>query len=130
MGRGLSPLQRRILQLAHDNRTAGRSKRGTPDVYAAEIYAEVYGFQPLPGADVRNPARQTFSREQIGAQEYHAAAAAVSRALRRLADRGLLTRHGGAGAGAGARLTEAGLEEAAAQGSDGVVPGPPLRVEG
>jgi hypothetical protein len=113
MGRGLSPLQRRILQLAHDNREAGRSKRrGTADVYAAEIYAEVYGFPTLPGADVRNPARQTFSREQIGAQEYHAAAASVSRALRRLADRGLLTRHDGAGAGA--RLTKAGREEAAA----------------
>lgn len=114
MGRGLSPLQRRILQLAHHNREAGRSKRrSTADVYAAEIYAEVYGFPALPGADPRNPAHQTFSKEQIGAQEYHAAAASVSRALRRLAERGLLTRHGGPGAGAGGRLTKTGREEAA-----------------
>ncbi|MFD5493375.1 winged-helix domain-containing protein [Streptomyces sp. NPDC127091] len=113
MGRGLSPLQRRILQLAHDNREAGRSKRGTADVYTAEVFAMVYGFPTLPGADVRDPSRQTFSREEIGTKAYDTAAAAVSRALRRLEERGLLTRQGGAGAGAGARLTKAGRQEAA-----------------
>lgn len=108
MGRGLSPLQRHILLLAHDNREAGRSGQG-PDIHTAEIIATVYGFPVPSGRDPRDSRHQTFSREEIGTQAYGAAAAAVSRTLRRLEERGLLTRH----TRAGGRLTEAGHQTAA-----------------
>ena len=102
MGRGLSPLQRWILQKT--------SERGL--LYYAEICAEFYGW-PLAhhiyrygdGSHPRQQPReeegerqgglipfggQYFSRQAIGLHEYRRVRATVSRAVKRLASRGLL----------------------------------------
>ncbi|MFI1962414.1 hypothetical protein ACH46L_31760 [Streptomyces althioticus] len=123
MGRGLSPLQRQILLIAEENRRARRRRGGRADVYTAEVYARVYGFEPMPGRDPRDPSTETFSHEQIGASAYNRAAASVSRALRRLEERGLLTRE----PRAGGRLTPAGQRQAAALIADDSPGAPPAQ---
>jgi hypothetical protein len=82
----LSKLQRSILTLAYERRDRDRP------LYYAEILAEVFDFPVSYYADslAENPGSQHFSRERIGAGRYDAAQASLSRAVRRLADRGLV----------------------------------------
>ena len=80
MGRGLSPLQKRIMELAERN--------GGGFVYAYQVLVEVYGF---PMARAGRIGGIHFNLREVGRQ-YHSSTVAVSRAFTRLADRGLAER--------------------------------------
>ena len=120
MGRGLSELQRTALAIAYRNRQAGGvSDRNTVDAYYAEIMAEHYGFTPHPRVDLHSPGRQHFSRSKIGPERYDAAKAALSRAMKRLEERGLVVVAQGANSHwSGIELTDAGVQAATQQERD------------
>lgn len=80
MGRGLSPLQLRIMELAERN--------GGGFVYAYQVLADVYGF---PLARRGRYGGIHFNRREIGSR-YYSGTVAVSRAFTRLATRGLAER--------------------------------------
>lgn len=80
MGRGLSLLQQRILDLAD------QADSGT--VYAFEVLVDVYGF---PLARRGRVGGIHFDRRQIG-RRYFSGTVAVSRAFNRIACRGLADR--------------------------------------
>lgn len=81
MGRGLSPLQRTILTLADEH----------PRLLAARVLLEYYGFDANNGwRDPDKLGQQHFQVHPSHRAAFHAAYAAVSRATRRLVDRGLL----------------------------------------
>jgi hypothetical protein len=112
---GLSPLQRTILVLAYDNwEREGRTTRSEGcDCYYYEVLQRVWGFENrwahLPH---RTPERWHFRQRQIPYGRYNAALASLSRAVRRLAQRGLVTRHRGTswrGTWAGVKLTVVGV---------------------
>ncbi len=113
----LSRLQRSILELAYVNRVAeGRhSESSGADLYFYELMVACFGFPTPPRrygeTDRRRvPGSQRFSRRQIGAARYDAAQASVSRAVRRLEDRGLVVRLCGAVSHwSGLSLSPAGL---------------------
>ena len=94
MGRGLSPLQNKILDLA--------CARAPGKLYLYEILWHVYGFSEqatVPKArtyDNKVVSGHRFSEADIGTKTYHAAYSAASRAVRRLEDRGLVKRVWGA----------------------------------
>ena len=146
MGRGLSPLQKTVLRLALDNRVAEgdpaaraarrAARRGFTqtaaqlaesthpvDVYRALADYYEWGHRAVwPWSErvvkTRKPGGWTFSRDSVGAAQYNAGQAAVSRALRRLEDRGLITVRVGVHARwTGANLTEAGVLAAEALSS-------------
>ncbi len=90
------------------------------DLYSYEVLADFFGFSEMPRVQcngepckLRNPeGKRTagdkhFNVEKIGKARYNAAQAAVSRAFKRLAERGLLF-HGYAGV----HLTKSGFIEA------------------
>jgi hypothetical protein len=82
MGRGLSELQRYIL--------AEAAERDRLD--HAEILAGYFGWQGRPGRNHSSRVGQGgFSRAGIGEQIYRKVMATLSRACRRLAQRGLVT---------------------------------------
>ena len=124
MGRGLSELQKSIVTLAL--RSYEPNRTGGADLYYSEIFAEVYQWQPtlspLRGkpstymgyqSDGRRPGSQHFSKAAIGAKTYNSAQAAVSRAVTRLWNRGLVTPVIGARSRwSGLNLTETGAKAA------------------
>src|SRR5579863_1637444 len=88
---GLSRLQRWMLERAAMNRAA--EQRNDPsrgaDLYYAEVLAGFYGFQSH--YSIRgNPGSHHFRPHEIGRGKYNAACAAISRAAKRLAERGLV----------------------------------------
>lgn len=89
----LSKLQKTILALAAEAREQ-RHGNGV-DVYYSQILAEAFGFphkcDRYPHVPCRWVGGQHFSRTEIGERRYDAAAASVSRAVRRLEQRGLVT---------------------------------------
>jgi hypothetical protein len=104
MGRGLSELQKTILRIAWRNREAERRHDGSGggDVVYAEVLAEHYGWHPsrcrlqAPSYEKEDEERRTFgsqhfAKEIIGERVYNAAHAALTRAMTRLATRGLVT---------------------------------------
>ena len=106
MGRGLSDVQRTILQVALRNREAERRGEASAgaDVYAYEILAAHWGWRPVHAplreggadsltAELRTPLEAHYSRDAIGARAYDAAMSSLVRALRRLEERGLVLRH-------------------------------------
>jgi len=115
MGRGLSDLQQTILTLALDNRRTGKHAAVfvTDDLYACEILAAYFGWDPEPGWNGEpkplGPFRPHFSMDRIGERSYRAATAAVSRSLSRLKRRGLVRSRLD-----GISLTDAGLQQAEA----------------
>jgi len=126
MGRGLSHLQRIALEHALANRTRERRtgyERAGADVYHYEILAAAYGWEPThaplraeSGAEHRTPLAWHFSPSAIGRAVYEAATTATTRALRRLEERGLVTRRAGREgprSWSGADLTPAGAALAA-----------------
>lgn len=113
MGRGLSPLQRCILNLAVRIRKCRTAdwKPDVDDVLRAEVMTHFYGFQPTIescGLATDKPYGRgglkvhlrgwhgycyrgfVFSVPEIGDRRYKAAGASIARALRRLAERGLI----------------------------------------
>lgn len=106
----LSKMQRAILAMAHSRR--GQSRRNNVELYYAEILCEWFGFPSR--TDPRRPGDQHFSRAEIGPQVYDAAQASLSRAVRRLEARGLVTvYHGVYCRWAGLALTDEGVRTAA-----------------
>jgi hypothetical protein len=121
MGRGLSPLQRFILV------EAGRR----PRLYYADVLSHFYGFRTRRGAkltyyqdhdldtpstwrdggELLSPGTQRFDPKEIGERRYRSALAALSRACRRLRERGLVhCRRGQYSHWAGVELTDKGRE--------------------
>jgi hypothetical protein len=94
---GLSKLQRWILDHAYQNRLAEHrdEKSKGADLYYGEVLAGFYGFAY---EHPRNPEMDTrdvfyghvFQPDVIGRSRYNAAQAAVSRAMTRLEQRGLV----------------------------------------
>lgn len=87
MGRGLSDLQDTILRMALANRDVGRFDGA--DVYDAEVLARYFGWDGIPTSHDRGP---RFSVGAIGPGRYRSARASLSRAMGRLALRGLVIR--------------------------------------
>jgi hypothetical protein len=89
MGRGLSDLQRWILEKA-----ASQKK-----LHPAEVLAGYFGWEPdhkWPWRGQIEPAErprgQNFSRRRIGSAKYRSTMASLSRSIRRLEERGFVTR--------------------------------------
>jgi hypothetical protein len=84
MGRGLSGLQRYILR-----ETARRER-----LHPADILAGFFGWPTL--GPLRPEGERcrglNFDREEVGPERYNASMASLSRAIRRLEDRGLIER--------------------------------------
>jgi hypothetical protein len=105
MGRGLSPLQQQILRLAWEREQPTPGRRPAHRIlYSQEILVRLYHWPITYGQ--REPGRERglafhyawhFQPGVIGVERYHATLVAVSRSLRRLHARGLLTqrRYGG-----------------------------------
>ena len=83
MGRGLSELQKNILQLAY-------TKQGS--ILARDILAEVYGFPTVNNIKSKEVGALVFSRKAIGEKRYQSASVSVAKAFNRLAARGLAHR--------------------------------------
>lgn len=105
MGRGLSPLQTVMLQIAWQQRPSRQPSPDAPwglaDIYAQDLYVRHYGWpitygRWLPGGTRGLGVGQSyhFAPATIGERPYRTVSAAVSRAFHRLARRGLLTRRG------------------------------------
>jgi hypothetical protein len=116
MGRGLSPLQKKILLMAYQNRTIKERKQGV-DLRYPDVLREWWGWEPVLWPRWEKGERcdaisRHFSKRQIGEREYRSAEASLSRAVGRLAERGLVYRARLFGHGV-VDLTEEGTEVAA-----------------
>jgi len=97
-GSKLSKLQRWILTHAHKNRVAEHRDLGADgaDLFYGQVLAGFYQFPRTAPWEIwepwqkTRPVAQTFSACEIGQAKYNAAHAAVSRALERLRQRGLI----------------------------------------
>jgi hypothetical protein len=87
MGKGLSPLQRTILEIALENRRSGNTGFGRREAYHSEVFERYFGWQPRNDCKRRY---QRFTVSAIGEQRYRTAHASVSRAFKRLERRGLI----------------------------------------
>jgi hypothetical protein len=140
MARGLSQLQRQILALAYRNRCERLERAatldpeshqyrvltrgvGSVDLYHAEALRDIFGW-PVRSFSWRwdggRPTwGQNFSKRRIGERRYRSGQASLSRAVRRLEERGLVERHGVRGMMenlSGLTLTQRGVEEASQGG--------------
>ena len=117
----LSKLQKAILQMAWCNRQA-HPDRGAAygcDLFTTQILIEFYGF-PTNRSEEGHWLKggQNFNVSEIGEQQYRAGRAAVSRALARLEDRGLVVRVQGEYRNwSGVNLTEEGIALVSSEGS-------------
>ena len=98
MSRGLSELQKNILQMAYTNQGS---------ILVRDILAEVYGF-PAAVTNIRGKraGALVFSRKAIGEKRYQSASVSVAKAFNRLAARGLVRRE----YNKGITLTKEGIE--------------------
>jgi hypothetical protein len=117
----LSGLQRTVLALALANRETEGRDTDTPgaDVTYAEILVAFYRWEPTSPLRRSDGSRvyggQKFPKAEIGARPYAAALAAVSRAVKRLDDRGLVAALVSTRAHwSGAKLTDQGVQVARA----------------
>ncbi len=122
MGRGLSDLQKKLLTMAYERRH--QSDKCDIDLFTHEALSELYDFedwkaewymQTWQHQEGRGLARggHHFDVQSIGKNRYSAAHAAVSRAFKRLEQRGLVTRYYGAySQWTGIKLTDGGLHVA------------------
>lgn len=98
MGRGLSTLQNTLITLAYERRLKAEEPGVYPDLTAHAAIVKVYGFPEAQGwyidrsGKLRGHDFAYFDPELIGRERYQAAAAAVSRAITRLVERGLARR--------------------------------------
>jgi hypothetical protein len=119
MGRGLSELQKTILRRALSNKEReGRSfdEESGADVFVNEIAADAFGWD-LPAHFYDSPKGERWSHYfkslQYSDEERNRVHAATSRALKRLAARGLgYVAHGAHRRWCGFNLTPAGVEAA------------------
>lgn len=92
MGRGLSDLQRAILVVALRFRPRRlESEHWVVDAFTFELLEEGFGWKSLPDSKFGG---RHFDKGKIGVEAYEAAHAALSRAIRRLEERGLVKRIG------------------------------------
>ncbi len=111
MGRGLSELQKTILNMAYRKRARGYN---LGNVTNREVLIEVYNFPfHSPSADTTSGTPQIFFRKEIGINRYCSASVAVVKAFNRLVKRGLAQRD----SNYGILLTEAGVKTAVALAS-------------
>ena len=117
----MSELQKTILRLALTN-CERRDRITGADVYYREVLADYFGFADHRAVNrrgsetIRANFGQSFNRKAIGSRRYQAAQAALSRAMRRLARRGLVTcLTGEHSRWSGANLTDCGIEVARTQ---------------
>ncbi len=104
MGRGLSELQKEILRMA--------KAKGPKILLQAEILSQMAGWEPDYDPS-KNPGMSLFDRHEIGAERYAGTRASLSRAIRRLEERGLIEQTGRMiRKGSGLRLTEKGRQTA------------------
>jgi hypothetical protein len=90
MGKGLSELQKSILEMAYRNR-GGFSKFG--DIRNYEVLERFYNFPvhpPKPSHESGSP--QRFNRQEIGLNRYRAACVSTVKAFDRLVKRGFAER--------------------------------------
>ena len=83
MIRGLSELQKNILQLAYRNQG---------NILARDVLSEVYGFPTVTNIRDKRAGALVFSRKVIGKKRYQSASVSVAKAFNRLAARGLAHR--------------------------------------
>ena len=103
----LSKLQRFMLEKARENHIDADRAPDQPDgadLYTSEVLAGFYGFKPRAISGSRHP-RGAVQRTIANASQIRTAEAAISRAARRLEERGLIVRCTGTGNSAGIRLT-------------------------
>lgn len=111
---GLSPLQQTILRIAYDNRRQEGRTAQSPgaDCYYYEVVQQVWKFENRwAGMAQRTQERWHFRQRPLGAR-YRAALVSVSRSVRRLVERGLVTHQRGKawrGTWAGVKLTDGGV---------------------
>jgi hypothetical protein len=86
MGRGLSPLQRWILQALQDEDMVS---------YADICVGYFQWTSPAPPFSWLNPGYQHFSVADIGPKRYRSTYVSISRSCQRLARRGLVEWHSG-----------------------------------
>ncbi len=106
----LSKLQKFMLDKARENRAnEGRTcdQHGGADLYTWEVLAGFYGFETRQPKDGHRPLHGNVRRTSHNAAHIRCAEAAISRAARRLEERGLIVRCGGTSKSAGVRLTSA-----------------------
>jgi hypothetical protein len=121
----LSALQKQILSLALKNReTENRTEdaQSGADLYYSEILVSVYGFEPIESLRTRDGRRKSFGKKfdvgAIGKDRYNSAMAAISRAVLRLDQRGLVTAlRGTFSRWSGCDLTDDGVRTANTVGS-------------
>ncbi len=89
MGKGLSELQKKILEMAYKNRNRGS---GSGDVTNREVLIGYYGFKPSCSPQEKRNGAIIFDRQAIGINLYRSASVSVAKAFNRLADKGLAQR--------------------------------------
>ena len=96
MGRGLSPLQKFILEKAY-NTSKEKKNPDDMDIYYRDVLIGYFGFKK--GSSIWGDSicgSHYFSKSEIGDLKYQAAQASISRAFRRLEKRGLIHIYSGA----------------------------------
>ena len=83
MIRGLSKLQKNILELAYKNQGS---------ILARNVLAEIYNFPTVTDIKSKEVGARIFSRKAIGKKRYQSASVAVAKTFNRLAARGLTHR--------------------------------------
>jgi hypothetical protein len=89
MAKGLSTLQKTILQLAMKNSGIRSNNCGVSN---REVLIEYYGFEPCCETEGKRNRTQIFDRQKIGLNHYKSDSVSVVRAFNRLAERGLAHR--------------------------------------
>jgi hypothetical protein len=114
MGARLSGLQSTILRLAWEGRQLpSKGSEDLVDVYTSEIFAVAYLHEDCSAEERRRrfgAGGQRFSMRAIGEKKYRSAKAAISRAIGRLEQRGLVRVYEGAASRwTGVALTEVAM---------------------
>ena len=105
MARGLSALQKAILQLAIRNSGACSNNCRLSN---RDLLLEYYGFEPCCEIEGKRNGAHIFDRKVIGIKRYRSASVAVVKAFDRLVKRGFARRE----LNYGILLTEAGIKVA------------------
>ncbi len=89
MGKGLSPLQKLILQTAVHKKGRGLYSKMKGRFFIAEILVLYYNWK----REGIYKSRYLFDRKKIGEKEYNSAKVAVFKSIKRLEERGLIKKH-------------------------------------